>query len=176
MFPKDSPFVADLRGEEMEIKGFLKSHFKPFYNQWITYPVDFYYVGYLPIEKVMSILSNYPYIKTATHEVTTTLNTLSHEPMIQKVVNGTQSQSHLVQVYTTQIPRLSKDFFAIRLLNDILGVVWKVFYIKKSEKNISFAIPLAVATHLMKEQLQFALDSIKKLLIKPKGLLMKPFN
>ncbi len=122
MFPKDNPYISDLRGDHDGISAFNKNHLKPFYDFWIQYPLDFYYVGPLPIDIVVRHIEQYPHLRPSKHEISLVPTPLLHEAPIEKTVQGTQSQSHLVQIYTTGIVRLTKDSYAIRLLNQILGI------------------------------------------------------
>jgi len=121
MFPHDSHYAADLRGDEIGMTAFTKMDLKPFYERWIRYPIDFYYVGHLPVRQIVKWIEGYPYLKQIEEKVTLKSMTMHHGPFESKTVQENHSQSHLVQIYTTEIPRLSRDSFAIRLLNSILG-------------------------------------------------------
>lgn len=121
MFPQDSPYTADLRGDEVGMTQFTKEHLNPFYEQWIQYPIDFYYVGHLPSERIVNWIQSYPSLRLSTLSTTLKSMTTPHAQFESKTVQENQSQSHLVQIYTTEIPRLSRDSYAIRLLNDVLG-------------------------------------------------------
>jgi hypothetical protein len=119
--PSHSPFIQDLRGDKEELSLLNKVDLEPMYDEWIEYPVEFYYVGPLRIEEVSSILNAYPYLKTPKKTVD-----LSHTPIPQgefqsKSVQGDENQSYYRMIYTTGIERTSRQSYALRLLNHILG-------------------------------------------------------
>jgi predicted Zn-dependent peptidase len=121
MFPSDSAYISDLRGDYPSISALTKADLQPFYHQWIQYPMDFYYVGPKSIDWVSEKINNYQGIKFPSKDLTLTPSPMKHTSYEEKIVQGTQSQSHLVQIYSTEIVRLTRDAYAIRLLNSILG-------------------------------------------------------
>ena len=121
MFPSDSAYICDLRGDHPSITAFTKADLQPFYQQWIQYPIDFYYVGPKSIDWVIEKISHYQGIQVPTKDVTLKPSQMMHSVYEEKTTQGTQSQSHLIQIYSTEIVRLTRDAYAIRLLNSILG-------------------------------------------------------
>ena len=121
MFPIDSPYISDLRGNHATTTAFTKPDLKPFYEQWIQFPIDFYYVGPRSVDWVADKIRDYPLLRVPTQEMQLMPTPMKHAPFVEKIAQGTQSQSHLIQIYSTEIIRLTRDSYAIRLLNAILG-------------------------------------------------------
>jgi predicted Zn-dependent peptidase len=138
MIPSDSPYIQELRGIQNEIQAYTKDKLTDFYQDWIQYPMNFYYVGPLPKEKVVSILNAYPYLKTPTKTISLEHTPISHDTFMTKTAQGTQSQSHYRKIYTTQIPRLTRDTYAIRLLNQMLGEGSESFLFQEIREKLQF--------------------------------------
>jgi predicted Zn-dependent peptidase len=138
MIPLDSPYIQELRGIKDEIQAFTKNMLSPFYQDWIQYPITFYYVGPLPMEKVVSIVHAYPHLKTPTQLTAIEHTPIPHDTFVTKTAQGTQSQSHYRKIYTTQIPRLTRDTYAIRLLNQMLGEGSESFLFQEIREKLQF--------------------------------------
>ena len=138
MIPLDSPYIQELRGIQNEIQTFTKDKLAEFYQAWIQYPMNFYYVGPLPMEKVIRILNAYPHLKTPTQITGIQHTPIAHDTFVTKTTQGTQSQSHYRKIYTTQIPRLTRDTYAIRLLNQMLGEGSESFLFQEIREKLQF--------------------------------------
>jgi predicted Zn-dependent peptidase len=122
LIPSDSPYIQELRGQEAELKTLEKSALKDIYSKWIQYPMDFYYVGPLPMEKVIEIVSSYPYIIAPTQEVKMIHTPILHDTFQSLTVQGEETQSHYRKIFTTEAKRLEKEAYALQLFTQILGV------------------------------------------------------
>jgi predicted Zn-dependent peptidase len=138
MIPLDSPYIQELRGIQNEIQTFTKDKLANFYQEWMQYPMNFYYVGPLPMEKVIRILNAYPHLKTPTQITGIQHTPIPHDTFVTKTTQGTQSQSHYRKIYTTQIPRLTRDTYAIRLLNQMLGEGSESFLFQEIREKLQF--------------------------------------
>jgi predicted Zn-dependent peptidase len=138
MIPLDSPYIQELRGIQYEIQTFTKDKLADFYQDWIQYPMNFYYVGPLPLEKIINILNAYPYLKTSTQITSIEHTQIPHDVFVSKKAQGTQNQSHYRKIYTTQIPRLTRDSYAIRLLNQMLGEGSESFLFQEIREKLQF--------------------------------------
>ena len=122
LFPMDSPYIQELRGQESALKALKKEDLIPQYKKWIQYPVEFYYIGALSASTVVDILNAYPFIISPTKEVAMKHTPIMHGPFKSRTVQGTESQSHYRKIFTTEGKRLEKDAYALQLFNHILGV------------------------------------------------------
>jgi predicted Zn-dependent peptidase len=171
MFPETSPYIADLRGDYEGMTVFKNNHLQPFYKQWIQYPIDFYYVGPLPLAQVAQVIAAYPHFIPSTQSINMPLTVIANEPLQSKSSQGTQAQTHLVQIYTTGISRLSKDSYAIRLLNHLLGVGSESILFQELREKYQFCYAVSSEYTLNDGTLEIRVGLAQKNLAKAKSII-----
>jgi predicted Zn-dependent peptidase len=171
MFLESSPYITDLRGDYAGMTAFTKSHFQSFYKDWIQYPIDFYYVGPLPIAQVAEMIASYPHLVSSTQSIAMPITVIKNEPLQTKTIQGDQNQTHLVQIYTTEIVRLSKDSYAIRLLNHLLGVGSESILFQELREKHQFCYAVSSDYSLNEGTLEIRVGLAQKNLAKAKAII-----
>ncbi len=176
MFPIDSPYISDLRGDHATTSAFTKIDLRPFYEQWILFPIDFYYVGPRSLDWIADKVRHYPLLRLPTQEMQLIPTPMKHAPFFEKISQGTQSQSHLIQIYSTEIIRLTRDSYAIRLLNAILGGGQESLLFKELREKRQFCYAVSSSYSLNDASITIRLGLHQKNLTEAKAVIAEQLD
>jgi predicted Zn-dependent peptidase len=144
MLGEDHYGAFDLLGEKVKVKQLKIKDIQSAHNFILSYPMDFYYYGNLPLTKVLFFINHYlASLPVPTHDRPKRQSGLIQPGNFEsKTIHHTFHQTHYRLMLTTAVPRLSSYSEAFKLLNEMLGASSEslLFKIVREEEGLCYSI------------------------------------